>query len=93
MVGLDNERFEVFNKMTDIFVVIKSNLSFPRLHIWYQIGATSIGNKIVVFGNESEVQIYDTDKDGCYVEPYAKGMSFANCVKVTQMKFKLFLYK
>ena len=91
MVGLDNERFEVFNKMTDIFVVIKSNLLFPLLNNSYQIGATSIGNKIVVFGNKSEVQIHDTDKDEWYVEPYAfcaKGINFANCVKVPQMKFK-----
>ena len=64
VIGKCTETCEVFDKTTNKFSVFKTSTSF--FCYGGPVGATSIGNKIVIFGRnrlESTIVFYDTNKD------------------------------
>ena len=81
----NNLTTEVFDKFTKKFVVIP-NATFSKSNNVFFVGATSIGNKIAVFGSYSKtIILYDTDKNEWIEEPcgIATYPYNACCIKIT----------
>ena len=83
VVGDPRIRYEVFDKLTNKFVFMKSS---PLLFNT-KAAAVSIGNKIAVFGRRSyTVVFYDTENDEWYDEPCEtiKDLWIDFCIKIPQ---------
>ena len=86
VIGSNCRTCEVFDKTTNKFTMFKAP---PSLNYHFsKVGATSIGNKIVVFGkDDSKILLYDTDNDDWNEESceQLKGHFYTSCIKMPQM--------
>ena len=86
VIGKSEDPYEVYDKTTNVFSAIKSHTPFNS-PISY-VAATSIGDKIAIFGvKESKIVFYDTYKDKWYEKSCdsLKLVDYNSCIKVPQM--------
>ena len=88
VIGQSGKRspYEVYDKTTNVFSAIKSYTPFNSPFRY--ISATSIGNKIAIFGvKESKIAFYCTDTDRWYEKSCddLKLNNYTSCIKIPQM--------
>ena len=90
VIGENAETCEVFDKISNKFVMIRSPSELSDFIGYNRIGTVPMGNKVVVFRNVLSVLIYDTVKEEWYEEhcDNPDKLSFTHCAKIPQMKLK-----
>ena len=86
--GLSTNNCEVFDSITNNFTLLKQPTLASGFDLYEPFGAITIGSKIMIFKNNSDVKTYDFENNEWSVKACkaTKGLKCFSCIKIPVMK-------